>query len=169
MGKETEQKQEIVNQGVHTYSQEEAYVWPEEPVLREQLEWFQDQKLALMVHWGVYNQLGMVASWALSDEDAEWSRKTVDWTDDGEVFKRQYRALNRATIPATMVANAAVGPAICTQLPPRAEITKPATMAVKIPASGPTPEASASAIDKGSAMIATMIPAVTSLINCDLS
>ena len=43
MGKETEQKQEIVNQGVHTYSQEEAYVWPEEPVLREQLEWFQDQ------------------------------------------------------------------------------------------------------------------------------
>ncbi|MFR0791094.1 MAG: hypothetical protein ACLSHW_11200 [Lachnospiraceae bacterium] len=37
-------------------------------------------------HWGVYNQLGMVASWALSDEDAEWSRKTVDWTDDGEVF-----------------------------------------------------------------------------------
>lgn len=60
MGKETEQKQEIVNQGVHTYSQEEAYVWPEEPVLRKQLEWFQDQKLALMVHWGVYNQLGMV-------------------------------------------------------------------------------------------------------------
>lgn len=95
MGKETEQKQEIVNQGVHTYSQEEAYVWPEEPVLREQLEWFQDQKLALMVHWGMYNQLGMVASWALSDEDAEWSRKTVDWTDDGELFKRQYRALNR--------------------------------------------------------------------------
>ena len=57
MGKEAEQKQEIVNQGVHTYSQEESYVWPQEPVLQEQLEWFQDQKLALMVHWGVYNQL----------------------------------------------------------------------------------------------------------------
>ena len=35
-----------------------------------------------------------------------------------------------ATIPATMVANAAVGPAICTRLPPSAEITKPAIMAV---------------------------------------
>ena len=58
MGKETEQKQEIVNQGVHTYSQVESYVWPQEPILREQLEWFQDQKLALMVHWGMYNQLG---------------------------------------------------------------------------------------------------------------
>ena len=38
-------------------------------------------------------------------------------------------------------------------------------MAVKIPASGPTPEASASAMDSGSAMIATMIPAVTSFTN----
>ena len=54
-----------------------------------------------------------------------------------------------------MVANAAVGPAICTLLPPSAEITNPATMAVKIPASGPTPEASASAMDSGSAMIAS--------------
>ena len=36
----------------------------------------------------------------------------------------------RATMPATMVAKAAVGPAICTLLPPRAEIKNPATMAV---------------------------------------
>ena len=36
----------------------------------------------------------------------------------------------RATMPATMVAKAAVGPAICTLLPPRAEMTKPATIAV---------------------------------------
>lgn len=63
----------------------------------------------------------------------------------------------------------AVGPAICTLLPPKAEITKPATIAVKIPACGPTPEASAKAMDNGRAMIATMIPAVTSLTNCDRS
>ena len=35
MGKETEQKQEIVNQGVHTYSQEEAYVWRRNRFLQE--------------------------------------------------------------------------------------------------------------------------------------
>ena len=68
-----------------------------------------------------------------------------------------------ATIPATMVANAAVGPAICTRLPPRKDIMKPAIIAVYIPCSGPTPEASASAIDKGSAIIATMIPETTSV------
>ena len=35
-----------------------------------------------------------------------------------------------ATTPATMVAKAAVGPAIWTLEPPRNEITKPATIAV---------------------------------------
>ena len=74
-----------------------------------------------------------------------------------------------ATIPATIVANAAVGPAIWTLLPPSAEMTNPATIAVKIPASGPTPDASASAMDSGSAMIATMIPAVTSFTNWERS
>ena len=39
-----------------------------------------------------------------------------------------------AMIPATIVANAAVGPAIWTLLPPSAEMTNPATIAVKIPA-----------------------------------
>ena len=34
------------------------------------------------------------------------------------------------TIPATMVAKAAVGPAICTLLPPKNEMTNPAMMAV---------------------------------------
>ena len=74
-----------------------------------------------------------------------------------------------ATIPATIVANAAVGPAIWTLLPPSAEMTNPATIAVKIPASGPTPDASASAMDNGSAMSATMIPAVTSFTNWERS
>ena len=73
-----------------------------------------------------------------------------------------------ATIPATMVANAAVGPAICTRLPPRKEITKPAVIAVYNPFSGVTPDASASAIDNGRAMIATMIPEMISRISCCL-
>ena len=34
------------------------------------------------------------------------------------------------TMPATMVAKAAVGPEICTRLPPKNAIRKPATMAV---------------------------------------
>ena len=72
---------------------------------------------------------------------------------------------NWATIPATMVANAAVGPEMLTLLPPRKEITKPATMAVYRPFSGDTPEAIASAMERGSAMIATITPATRSETN----
>lgn len=78
----------IVN-GVHGYMPEN-YVVPEEPEVRERLEWFKDQKLALMMHFGIYSQLGIYESWPLSDADAHWSRTQIDWTDDGEAFKRQY-------------------------------------------------------------------------------
>ena len=91
-----EKEQDIVVQGVHNYSAAETYCRPEEPILQEKLEWFQDQKLALMMHWGLYCELGMVASWALSDKDADWSRHQVNWTDDGETFKKQYFGLNKS-------------------------------------------------------------------------
>ena len=70
----------------------------------------------------------------------------------------------RATIPATIVAKAAVGPAICTLLPPNAEIRNPATMAVYSPCSGDTPEARASAMDSGRAIMATITPEIRSFV-----
>ena len=99
MSTEVEIKEEVVQQGVHNYSAAETYVKPTDPAVLEKLEWFQDQKLALMMHWGIYCQLGMVASWALSDKDADWSRHQVNWTDDGEKFKEQYYALNKSFNP----------------------------------------------------------------------
>lgn len=99
MSAEMEIKEEVVQQGVHNYSAVDTYVKPTDPAVLEKLEWFQDQKLALMIHWGIYCQLGMVASWALSDKDADWSRHQVNWTDDGEKFKEQYYALNKSFNP----------------------------------------------------------------------
>ena len=99
MSENTETKEtEVVEQGVHNYSEAKHYCPPKEPVLQERLEWFQDQKLALMMHWGLYCQLGMVASWALSDKDADWSRHQVNWAD-GEAFKEQYFSLNQSFNP----------------------------------------------------------------------
>ena len=69
------------------------------------------------------------------------------------------------TIVATIVANAAVGPEMFTLLPPKSAIIKPAIIAVYRPCSGLTPEAIANAIESGSAIIATMMPATISLIN----
>lgn len=92
-------EEEIVEQGVHTYSAVDTYVAPTDPKVLKQLEWFQDQKLALMMHWGPYSQLGIVESWALSDQDAEWSRDGIDWDVDNEAFKKQYFDLNKTFNP----------------------------------------------------------------------
>ena len=61
--------------------------------------------------------------------------------------------------PAITTTKAPVGPPTCTRLPPSAEITSPAMIAVTSPLSGEAPLAMASAIDKGSATIATVSPA----------
>ncbi|MGG4032301.1 alpha-L-fucosidase [Paenibacillus cisolokensis] len=90
---------QVVEHGVHNYSAEEEWVKPENPLLLERLEWFKDQKLGLMMHWGPYSQLGIVESWALSDKDAEWSRDGIDWDVDAEELKRQYFGLNRTFNP----------------------------------------------------------------------
>lgn len=93
-----EQGEEVEN-GVHNYTAADRYVWPADPKVREKLEWFRDQKLALMMHWGAYCQLGIVESWALSDADADWSRHCIDWDVTGKEFKEQYFGLNKTFNP----------------------------------------------------------------------
>lgn len=96
---EEQDAEEMVVDGVHNYSTEEAYVWPKDPKVLKKLEWFQDQKLGLMMHWGPYSQLGVVESWALSDGDADWSRGGIDWEVTGEEFKKEYFGLNKTFNP----------------------------------------------------------------------
>lgn len=95
----TQEEKEVVKEGVHNYSQEDEYVMPTDPRVLKKLEWFKDQKLALMMHWGPYSQLGLVESWALSDADANWSRDGVDWGVTAEEFKEQYFNLNKTFNP----------------------------------------------------------------------
>ena len=84
---------------VINHSPSENYVWPTDPEVLKKLEWFQDQKLGFMVHWGPYSQLGIMESWSLSDGDAHWSRKEVDWADNGEQLRERYFALNKTFNP----------------------------------------------------------------------
>ena len=88
---------------MHGCSAAENYVPPKDELLRERLEWFQDQKLALMMHFGPYAQMGICESWPLSEEDASWSRRDVDWEDDPKVFREQYVNLNRSFNPMRFV------------------------------------------------------------------
>ncbi|MBP5249197.1 MAG: alpha-L-fucosidase [Lachnospiraceae bacterium] len=88
-----------VEEGVHNYSRADRYVAPKEEAVKKQLEWFQDQKIALMMHWGIYSQWGVVESWALSDEDTSWCRERDDFEFDDKTFKEQYFALNKTFNP----------------------------------------------------------------------
>jgi alpha-L-fucosidase len=88
-----------VEEGVHNYSRADRYVPPKEEAVKAQLEWFQDQKIALMMHWGIYSQWGVVESWALSDEDTSWCRERDDFEFDDKTFKEQYFALNKTFNP----------------------------------------------------------------------
>src|SRR6202165_3026353 len=70
-----------------------------------------------------------------------------------------------ATIPNTTTTNAPVGPPICVEDPPNAEITKPAMIAQYSPAWGGTAEAMANAIASGNATSPTVTPARASVAN----
>ena len=61
--------------------------------------------------------------------------------------------------------NVPVGPPICTLLPPKIEMTRPATMAVMMPFSGVTPDAMPKAIASGKATMPTIMPAMRSDMN----
>ena len=90
---------DLIENGVHAATEEKFYVEPKDPYIRERLEWFRDQKLALMMHFGPFSQLDVDCSWPLSDADASWSRKEVDWESDPEVFRKQYFDLNKSFNP----------------------------------------------------------------------
>ena len=81
------------------HTEEERYVVPRESEVLKKLEWFKDQKVAFMVHWGPYSQLGMRESWPLSEEDKGWSRREYTWESDSEAFRRQYFDLARTFNP----------------------------------------------------------------------
>jgi alpha-L-fucosidase len=73
-----------------------AYMWPRDPLVREKLEAWQDLKFGLLMHWGLYAQLGIVESWALCSEDQPFQdRGGVPYTE----FKEMYFGLIREFNP----------------------------------------------------------------------
>ena len=91
-------KKEMIQDGVHSYTEEECYVPPKEKAVQEHLDWFMGVKLGLIMHWAPGCQLGTLESWPLSDGDGSWSQADVDWTDI-ETFKQQYIDANKTFNP----------------------------------------------------------------------
>ncbi len=65
-----------------------SYIWPEDPLVKEKLDHWQDQKFGMIVHWGLYAIPGIVESWSICSEDVDWIPRdsTVAYTD----YKKWY-------------------------------------------------------------------------------
>ena len=53
----------------------DRYVWPEDSLVLAQLDDWQDRKLGVMFHWGVYSIPGISESWPLCSEDRFTKRR----------------------------------------------------------------------------------------------
>ncbi|EUJ42001.1 alpha-L-fucosidase [Brochothrix campestris] len=74
------------------------------PGLAKKIDWFKDQKIGVIFHWGLYSEAGIVESWQLSAED-EWARKKP-WRDDLDVLRQDYWRLNQQFNPLQFDATA---------------------------------------------------------------
>lgn len=77
------------------HQQSTQYTWPADPLVRQKLETWRDQKFGMIIHWGIYAVPGMIESWALCSED--WI--TRDSTVAYEEFKKWYWGLSEKFNP----------------------------------------------------------------------
>jgi alpha-L-fucosidase len=63
------------------------------------MDWFQDQKFGLFLHWGIYSELGCIESWPLVWADRKWSNPSLQSLDEMLAFRQQYFALNKKFNP----------------------------------------------------------------------
>lgn len=71
-----------------------------DPLVLKKLEWFQDQKFGLLMHWGTYSQWQIVESWSLCPEDEGWCERRGEHAKDYFEYKRAYESLKTTFNPA---------------------------------------------------------------------
>ena len=54
-------------QNIHPQSA--TYEWPDDSLVRNKLDRWQDLKFGMIIHWGLYAVPGIIESWALCSED----------------------------------------------------------------------------------------------------
>lgn len=93
----------IVENGIHGNSDSEKYILDSDPNVQVGINEFKKHKLGFMTHFGLFSQLGIVESWALSDEADQgfWSQDKIDWIDI-ENFKQQYNELKKSFNPVRL-------------------------------------------------------------------
>ncbi|NDV65601.1 alpha-L-fucosidase [Bacteroides sp. 224] len=72
----------------HAHGMSKSYTWPTEKGVLEKLDKWQDLKFGMIIHYGLYSELGIVESWSICAEEADWIPR--DSTICYDEYKRQY-------------------------------------------------------------------------------
>ncbi|MDN5204785.1 alpha-L-fucosidase [Fulvivirgaceae bacterium BMA10] len=75
----------------------ENYVVETDPLVKKNLEEWQDIKFGLMMHWGPYSQWGIVESWSLCTE--EWINRRDGRYENYDQYKIDYENLQKTFNP----------------------------------------------------------------------
>jgi alpha-L-fucosidase len=67
-----------------------------DPLVLKKLEWFQNMKFGLLMHWGPYSQWGVVESWSICSEDEPWCQRNMD---DYVEYCKKYEQLKETFSP----------------------------------------------------------------------
>lgn len=70
-----------------------------DPLVLKKLEWFQDQKFGLLLHWGTYSQWQIVESWSICPEDEDWTKRRGPYAQDYNTYVREYEQLQTTFNP----------------------------------------------------------------------
>jgi alpha-L-fucosidase len=70
-----------------------------DPLVQKKLEWFQDQKFGLLMHWGTYSQWGVVESWSICPEDEDWTKRRGPYAYDYQTYVKAYENLKSSFNP----------------------------------------------------------------------
>lgn len=81
-------------------AQGQTYHTPDDPLVRQKLQWWGDAKFGLLMHWGAYSQWGIVESWSICPEDEEWCRRLGEHAGDYSAYKTAYEGLKSTFNPA---------------------------------------------------------------------
>lgn len=82
-------------QNSYIHESSDGYQWPDDPLVLEKLEQWQDLKFGVLLHWGVYSVPGIVESWNICNE--EWIVRPAGSTYEG--YKQWYWGLSKEFNP----------------------------------------------------------------------
>lgn len=72
----------------YAHGRSETYTAPTDAKVLEKLDKWQDQKFGMLIHYGLYSQMGIVESWSICAEEEDWIPR--DSTIAYDAYKRKY-------------------------------------------------------------------------------